>query len=84
MISSARNGHRGFQIEILTITSQANIVYLPDTKAENYYNIYTTDGNFYCSRLCEFLVELGFDISEFTCVHRIREGYSSMLFSILW
>lgn len=84
MKTSARNGYRGFQIEILIINTQADIIYLPDNKAENYYSIYTADGNFYYSRVYEFLSELGFDLSELTCAHRIREGYSSMLFSVVW
>ena len=86
MKAAAGNGYRCFKLEIFTIITEAASIYSPDTKAENYYCFYTSDGAFYANELFTFLAELGFDTTELNCVHNsnLLNGYISLSMIVEW
>jgi hypothetical protein len=86
MKTAASNGYRGFKIDIITLDTETNVIYLPEADAENYYSIYTANEAFYTEEITKFLNELGFETSEIVYIRRdnLINGYSSMLINIIW
>ena len=86
MKTAASSGYRCFKIDIITLDTEADVVYLPDADAENYYSIYTANEAFYIEEITKFLTELGFDTSSISYIKRdyLAKGCSSMLINIIW
>ena len=84
MKAAASNGYRYFKIEIFTLDSTTEAIYLPDARLENYYCVYTTDEVFYTHELINFLAKLGFDTAELSYTKNTKQGYSSLSMWLEW
>jgi hypothetical protein len=84
MKTAASNGYRSFKIEVFSIDSRTKVLRLSDTRADNYYCVYTLNESVYMQELASFLTELGFDMSEAEIIRAIRDGYVSTIISVIW
>lgn len=85
MKSAASNGYRSFKIEVFSISNRATVLRLPDTRADNYYCVYTLNEAIYMQELDSFLTSLGFDMSEAEIIRSIKEGYyTSTVIMVTW
>ena len=84
MKTAASNGYRSFKIEVFSIDNRAKVLRLPETRADNYYCVYTLNEAIYMQELTSFLTELGFEMSEAEIIRAIRESYISTLITVTW